>query len=198
MEFIDVSDLVGKVSFLNQREVLLNQGAAMYNGRNIRLRPFEKADQKQYREWVNNSDIASLVDRILPVSEYEHDKWYSSIMDRQNCVFFAIETIESAKFIGAIWLWDIDFRHRKAEVRVLIGESSSVNKGLGTEAITLIQSFAFEKVNLHKLFAYVLSKNQRAVRAFEKAGFETEAELKEDRFVNGVYEDVAILACIKR
>ncbi|PKL46580.1 MAG: hypothetical protein CVV42_15845 [Candidatus Riflebacteria bacterium HGW-Riflebacteria-2] len=168
----------------------------MYQGKSIRLRPFERSDQKKYRDWVNNSEIASLVDRVLPVSDHEHEKWYSSIIENRNCVFFAIESIKPVKHIGAIWLWNIDSRHRKAELRVLIGESSAVNKGLGTEAIAMISSFAFNKLNLHRLYAYVLLKNARAIRAFEKAGFVKEGELREDRFIDGVYEDVAFMALI--
>lgn len=38
------------------------------------LRPFEKEDIENYRKWVNNAEIAYLVDRALPVTRQEHEK----------------------------------------------------------------------------------------------------------------------------
>lgn len=40
----------------------------MYIGNNIILRPFEKGDSEIYGQWVNEGEIAPLVDRVLPVT----------------------------------------------------------------------------------------------------------------------------------
>ncbi|MCX8083991.1 MAG: GNAT family N-acetyltransferase [Calditerrivibrio sp.] len=168
----------------------------MYKGDKIILRPFEKRDIEIYRQWVNDGEIASLVDRVLPVTEIEHERWYDSIQQNQNIVVFAIEEKTTNKYIGNVWLYNVDYRHRKAEVRILIGDSEGKNKGFGTEALKMISLFAFNKMNLHKLYAYVLASNIRAKKSFEKAGFVEEGILKKDRFVNGHYEDVFLMAKI--
>lgn len=168
----------------------------MYLGNNIILRPFEKRDIEIYRQWVNDGEIASLVDRVLPVTEIEHERWYSSIQQNQSAVVFAIDEKSSSKYIGNVWLYNIDYRHRKSEVRILIGDNESRGKGIGAEALEMISWFAFNKINLHKLYAYVLSSNIRAKKAFEKAGFIEEGILKQDRFVNGRYEDVFLMGKI--
>lgn len=168
-----------------------------YKGKKVILRPFEKEDLENYRKWVNNTEIASLVDRVLPVAREEHEKWYSALLENKNTVVFAITTALDACYIGNVWLWDIDWRHRKAEVRILIGDEKYHGKGWGTEAIELTTIFAFNRLNLNRLYAYVVNSNERAKKAFEKAGFSVEGVLKRDRFIDGQYQDVFLMAMLR-
>ncbi len=137
------------------------------------------------------------MDRARPISDIEHERWFSTLHERTNCVYFAVETNADARHVGNVWLWNIDWRHRKAELRIAIGDSGATDKGLGTEAISLLCSYAFERLNLHKLYAYVLAINPRARRAFEKAGFVVEGTLREDRWVVDHYSDVYLLGILR-
>jgi hypothetical protein len=67
----------------------------MLRGKHITLRSFERKNIKKYREWVNDPEIASLIDRVLPVSEIEHEKWFENIKRDKNSVFFAIHQIRA-------------------------------------------------------------------------------------------------------
>jgi RimJ/RimL family protein N-acetyltransferase len=169
----------------------------MYKGTTVILRPFEKKDFEDYRKWVNNPVIASLVDRALPVTKQEHEEWCSALVENKNAVVFAITSASDACYIGNVWLWGIDWRHRKAELRIIVGDENYHGKGLGTEAIELITMFAFKKLNLNRIFAYVLNSNERAKKAFEKAGFSVEGVLKRDRFIDGQYQDVFLMAILR-
>jgi RimJ/RimL family protein N-acetyltransferase len=82
-------------------------------------------------------------------------------------------------------------------VRIVIGEASAAGRGLGTESIGLLCDYAFQRLNLHKVIAYVLEINPRAKRAFEKAGFTCEGTLKADRWVDDRYTDVHILGRLR-
>ena len=83
--------------------------------------------------------------------------------------------------------------HRKAELRILIGERECLEKGIGTEAIQLLCQYGFNDMKLHKIYAYVHATNPRARRAFEKAGFEVEGVLKDDRCIEGQFTNVYLL-----
>ena len=170
----------------------------MYRGETVTLRPFEKEDLERYRQWINDASIGSLIDRALPVSGEEHQKWYSALLENNNAAVFAITAVWDACYIGNVWLWGIDWRHRKAEVRILIGDEDYQGKGLGTEAIELITTFAFTRLNLNRLYAYVLDSNVRAKKAFEKVGFSVEGVLKKDRFIDGKYQDVFLMGTVRR
>jgi RimJ/RimL family protein N-acetyltransferase len=69
---------------------------------------------------------------------------------------------------------------------------------MGTEAISLACQYGYGALDLHKVYAYVLGINLRARHAFEKAGFELEGTLREDRRVDDAYTDVFLLGKLRR
>jgi RimJ/RimL family protein N-acetyltransferase len=131
--------------------------------------------------------------RALPVSDQEHEEWFRALHGARDAVHFAIETNDEGRHVGNVWLCAIDWRHRKGELRVVIGEVDSLGRGFGSEAIDLVCTYGLERLNLHKIYAYVLATNPRALRAFEKARFAVEGVLKEDRWDEGQYTDVYLL-----
>lgn len=165
----------------------------MLTGATVTLRPFDRRHTERTRAWANDAELARLLDRGRPVCDTEHERWFESIQKRDDCVFFAIENNGDGRHIGNVWLWGIDWRHRKAEVRILIGEAGSQGRGQGSEALSLLARYAFERLNLHKLHAFVLGINPRARRAFEKAGFAVEGVLRDDRWADDRYVDVYLL-----
>ncbi len=167
----------------------------MYCGENIILRPFTEEDALIYLNWVNDSRIASQVIRARPVTPFEHSRWYESVITKNDAVFFSIETKDDHTYIGNVWLWDIDPIHRKGELRILLGINQG--KGYGTEACQLLTEFAFKRLNLVKVYLYVLESNPRAKRAFEKAGFKEEALLQKEFFVEGRYHNAYRMAIFR-
>jgi RimJ/RimL family protein N-acetyltransferase len=99
--------------------------------------------------------------------------------------------------VGSIGLMAIDWRSRKAEIGIMIGDKRYWNKGYGTEAMRLILQHGFETLNLHRLYLRVFSDNSRAVRAYEKAGFVLEARMRETNFDNGRYRDDLMMSMLR-
>jgi RimJ/RimL family protein N-acetyltransferase len=159
----------------------------------VKLRTFEKRDRETYRGWVNDPKIGALIGRSKPITRSEHREWYHKLVRDKNAVVFAIEV--NSQYIGNVWLWDIDWLNRKAEVRILIGERHGL--GFGTEALDLITKYAFEKLNLKRVYAYVFTHNKRAKCAFEQARFVVEGTMNSERFIDGGYVDTLIMARIK-
>ena len=165
----------------------------MLQGTRLRLCPFARSHGVRTRTWMNDLPLMSALDRAKPVSEMEHERWVEDVLHREDCFFWAIEADDPPQHIGNVWLWAIDSRHRKAEMRIVIGEEGFVEKGLGTEAISLLCTYGFTRLNLHKLYAFVLANNPRGQRAFEKAGFQVEGLLRHDRWAGTYYTDVSVL-----
>ncbi len=165
--------------------MLLNDGT-------IGLYPFEAEESQQYRQWVNDEEFALLLGRSTPVTQNQHEAWYRSITTSSNSVVFAVKSMKDGEYLGNVWLHNIHWVNRNAELRILIGKTQG--KGFGTRACQLLLRFAFEKLGLHKVYLYVTALNPRAARAFEKAGFQTEGELKNEFFLNGKFIDVKRMA----
>lgn len=162
-------------------------------GEAVTLCPLDRRHAEQTRQWANDLTLARLLDRARPVADTDHETWLAGLEGRDDCVFFAMETPPGNRHVGNIWLWAIDPRHRKAEVRIVIGADDCHGKGMGSEALSLLAGYARDRLNLRRLYAFTLGTNPRARRAFEKAGFELEGVLREDRWVGDHYADVVML-----
>ncbi|CAN0505322.1 unnamed protein product, partial [Phaeothamnion confervicola] len=157
----------------------------MYAGEKVTLRPFTEEQSLQYLAWVNDSEMARFVTRSLPVTLSEHRRWYESAVTRSDAVFFSVTCNETQRYLGNVWLWGVHPQHRSAELRILLGDDSCRGKGYGTEACRLLLKFAFESLNLNKVFLYVLAGNPAARRTFEKAGFVAEGVMPQEYFLEG-------------
>jgi RimJ/RimL family protein N-acetyltransferase len=154
------------------------------------LAPFEKRHLAETLRWTNDPELARLLDRPRRIEEDEHVRWFESLPSRTDTIYFAIE--EDGRHVGNVWLAGLDHRHRKAEVRIVLGPSG-VNRGCGTRAIKLIADHAFTAMGLNRVYAVVLAFNPRARRAFEKAQFVLEGTLREDRFDGSGFVDTFVL-----
>ena len=162
------------------------------------LVPLDRVHLARTRAWANDADIARLMNREREVGEAEHEAWFESIRRREDCAFFAVESGEPAAHVGNVWLWAIEPRHRKAELRVVIGEPSARGRGVGTEAIDLLCRHGFERLDLHRIYAFVLAINPPARRAFERAGFALEGTLRDDRRTGDEFTDTWVLGRLRR
>src|SRR4051794_37501598 len=115
----------------------------MIRGKSVSLRPLDRRHAERTRDWANDLELMRLLDRARPVSDVEHERWFAGLHERTDVVYFAIETNADERHVGNVWLWGIDPRHRKAELRIVIGDRESLGRGLGTEAISLLCGFAF-------------------------------------------------------
>jgi RimJ/RimL family protein N-acetyltransferase len=160
----------------------------------LELVPLDRPHLARTREWANDPELMRLMDRKQPVSPVEHEAWFASLPRRADCAYFAIETVDGRAHVGNVWLWDIDRRHRKAELRVVVGDRGARGKGLGAEAIDRLCRHAFEELDLHRVYAYVLGINPSARKAFERAGFSLEGTLRDDRWAVDRFIDSYLLA----
>lgn len=167
----------------------------MIEGQHARLVPLERRHLEATRAWSNDPALAILLDRAWPVSEFEHERWVETLKQRDR-LYFGIERHDGLH-VGNVWLWDIDWRHRKAELRIVIGRDDATGRGIGSEVIDLLVRHAFERLNLHRVYAYVLAINPRARTAFEKAGFVVEGTLKADRWIGDQFTDVFVLGRVR-
>ncbi len=160
----------------------------------IRLTPLAERHLDATLTWANDAELMRLMDRVTPVEPDGHRRWFEGLRNREDCRYFAAETIDGDHHVGNVWLWNIDPRHRRAEIRVVMGDVTARDRGLGSEAIDLLATWAFQALGLHRVYAYVLAINPRAQRAFEKAGFRAEGLLRGDRWSGDMPVDVYLLA----
>ena len=114
----------------------------------------------------------------------------------ENTIFVVCDK-KTGKPIGRVGLYELDHTVRKAEMRIIIGESAYRGKGLGTEVVELITFYGFDRLNLNRVYLGVTHENKGAVRAYEKAGYAYEGTLKDDIYRNSRYYDSMRMALLR-
>ncbi|MCG8637441.1 MAG: GNAT family N-acetyltransferase [Desulfobacterales bacterium] len=164
-------------------------------GSSIYLREVRVSDvDGGYYNWLNNTKINRYLEtRYFPRSRESLVDYVKSMEGNSGQFFMAICLKEGRSHVGNIKIGPVSWIHRTADIGILIGEESVWGRGVGTEAIELAAEFAFNTLNLNKLTAGCYEVNQGSFKAFSKAGFVKEGQLREQWFCDGRYVDELLL-----
>jgi RimJ/RimL family protein N-acetyltransferase len=170
----------------------------MIEGKRIRIRAIEKTDIEEIMRWINDPEVMENLLMRYPVSRYQEEKWIERALNEGNDRnrVFAIET-KQGEYLGGIGLHAINWENRNAEVGIVIGEKEHWNKGYGTDAMMTILDFAFNQMNLHRVYLRVYEYNARGLRSYEKCGFRKEGVSRDDRYAHGEYHDTIMMGVLK-
>ena len=168
----------------------------MLKSKRINLRPIENRDLKVLNKWKNDYEIFKyLGGGFQPQSINEQEKYISNLIN--NSVTSKRFIIDNGEAIGMVGLYDINFINRNCDLGIYIGEKSEQGKGYAKETMDLILDFAFNNLNLKKIKLNVVNANNKAINLYNSLGFKEVGILKEERFINGKFEDVKIMELIK-
>jgi RimJ/RimL family protein N-acetyltransferase len=159
------------------------------SGKRLYLRGLTREDlQGPLLFWTNDREVTRyLVRGAFPSNIQQLERAYGAMVDSRSEVELAVVAREGNTHIGVVGLHGMDPIRRAAEFRILIGDKAFWGRGYGTEAARLCLAYAFELLNLHKVFLGVHAGHEAALRAYEKCGFVREGELRDEIFRNGRY-----------
>ncbi|AMO33261.1 spermidine N1-acetyltransferase [Lysinibacillus sp. fkY74-1] len=158
----------------------------------IKLRPLEREDLKYVHKLNNDSKIMSYWFEEPYESFVELQDLFDKHIHKQSERRFIVE--DEKKIIGLVELVEIDLIHRNAEFQIII-DPNFQGKGYAFTVTTLAMKYAFNNLNLHKVYLLVDKQNEKAIHIYKKAGFSIEGELREEFFTGGSYRD-ALRMCI--
>ncbi len=165
-------------------------------GKKIYLRPLGADDlEKGYLGWINDPEVNKfLMAGSMPTSMQGLREYYEKVIRSKTDVMFAIVIKKTDKYIGNIKIGDINWIDRRAHCGRLIGDKKSWGKGYGTEALMLVMDYAFNTLNLNRLYNTIIADNIAAIRSCEKLGMKKEGVFSQCRFIRGEYRDVVQVA----
>ena len=169
-----------------------------YEGEKINLRGIKKEDYTECLfKWANDPEFnyylsMGIKPSTLPILEKQFEK----IISTENAVF-AIVDRQSKKTIGLVGLYDIAWQPRLAEYRIHIGEKEFWGTGASSEATEFILKYAFETLNLNKVWLGVNSDHQKALKLYERIGFIKEGILRQEIFRNNKYYNITKMGILR-
>ncbi len=170
----------------------------MLVGEKVSLRPVRADDIDRWMVWMNDPEIiCNLYSRSIYGFTRKHEEEFFQLAQKIDTqVIFSIDTL-TGDHVGTIGLHSINREWANAELGIMIGDKSQWGKGLCTDAINIMTGFAFDYMNLHRVYLYVNSDNIGGIRCYEKAGFVREGVLRDHRYWNGEYGDIVLMGILK-
>lgn len=148
--------------------------------------------------WANDQDVTHFMVTGLKPSIKEHmEKLFTDTINNDKELVFTIVDKQSDKAVGFVGLYQINPQVRSAEFRIIIGDRSFWGKGIGTECTKFIIKYAFESLNLNKVWLGVNDENIGAIKSYQKSGFVNEGRLRQEIYRNNRYYDAVRMSILK-
>jgi RimJ/RimL family protein N-acetyltransferase len=134
----------------------------------IKLRKLKKSDKEYFARWWRDNDLIALTSGVFkPISDGELKKYFLVMLKSKKDLHFMI--IVRKRVIGHISL--MKRKNNWFETQIIIGERLYWGKGYGTGAIKLLIK-KVKKLGIFKIYLEVRPDNIRAIKAYQKCGFE--------------------------
>ncbi len=174
----------------------------MILGQRTRLRPIEKDDLPHFVKWFADPETRTYLAAYLPFSLSQEEKWYEKNQAAGDLQAWAIDAQPDDTgghwvHIGSCGFHTIDARSRAGELGIVIGAPEYRGQGYGADAVQTLASFGFYTLNLNRVYLRVFADNARAIRCYEKVGFQLEGRLRQDNYTNGVYRDTLVMGLLR-
>lgn len=168
----------------------------MIHGTKVNLRAIEATDVDRYYSWINDEETNQWRGLYHPTSREEATKWIEQVRVRTpESLNLALEN--DGETIGFIGLRGICARSRRAEIWIYIGSKPHWNRGIGQDAVHTLCKYAFEEMNLFRIWLECNPEFTAVVRCYEKVGFIEEGRLRKAYYRSGSFRDTCIMGLLR-
>lgn len=160
------------------RPVTLNDAYELFN-----LIDASRQNLRRYLPWVD--DIYQPEDEQTSLAKS---------LPKQTILMLAIEIDQT--IVGLIDLHDISKDHHKAQIGYFLGDAY-VGLGYMNQALNLLQKYAFEEMNLHRLEILIDMTNHKSQAVAQRLGYQKEATLRDYLYYNKQFRTFYLYALLK-
>jgi RimJ/RimL family protein N-acetyltransferase len=133
----------------------------------------------------------------LPNYELYYKRFENYIKYGKETLFlFAIEV--NNQVIGRVELGRVDYTNKSGAVGIVIGKENDRNSGYGTKAMMLILNYAFNELNLNRVFSEVYCFNIASQNLMERVGFFLEGTMRQNEYHFGKYTDMFLFSILSK
>lgn len=161
--------------------------------KNVRLVPYNHLFDEQTVLWLNDPKVSKNFGLTNSVSLDSHRRWIAS---QQNLLMWAILDLESIHQ-GNVLL-NLNPRHRSAYFQIYIGNQYARGKGIGYAASKSVLRYAFDDLNLNRIWLHTNLDNVVAIKLYEKLGFIKEGIERESILRNKEFCDQLRWSILKK
>ena len=162
----------------------------------ITLRALERADLPFIHGLNNNRSVMAYWFEEPYESLDELSDLYEKHIHDDSERRFIVEN-QDGQLIGLVELVEINHVHSIAEFAIMVAPTWQ-GKGFARNMIRAALDYAFNILNLHKVYLIVDEDNEKAMHLYLSVGFREEGRLVEEYFTNGRYQNVIRMYILQR
>ena len=113
----------------------------MYNGELVKLRAYKEEDIERAVGFINDEEVKKLLDSNtpFPMTKWQEEEWIKSRKAGSDSTYdFAIEDLETGKYIGGCSINECDLKNRHCTIGIMIGDKEYWGKGYGSDALKVL------------------------------------------------------------
>lgn len=148
----------------------------------LRLRPLEKDDANDLREWTIDKSIYKYWGKGPGKADKDPSLLFEKVKKPSKSFHLGIALKDNNKVIGEIWIYLIE-NNRMAKVALRLSPKY-YGKGYATEALYEMCAFCFTHTELRRLWSNVATENIASIRVMEKCGFTREGLIRQGKMVS--------------
>ncbi|MDE2173333.1 MAG: GNAT family N-acetyltransferase [Patescibacteria group bacterium] len=144
-----------------------------------------------FLRWFNDPEVTAYMSTRYPTTIEDEAQWIRrDPEERDDRVVLTIvrknTSLEKDCPIGVLGIRDIEVANRVATIGITIGEKECWGNGYATEAESLLLEYAFNTLNLRKIYARVLTANRRSCRHFRNTDMSLRRRSLSDTFARTI------------
>jgi len=157
----------------------------------LQIRRFNLADVEPFVAYRNDPDVARYQGWDVPYTAEDAARFIAGLAHvspgRPGTWFqFAVSPLGSMRLIGAVGFRTPTENPLHGELGFSFAPMSQ-GRGYATRAVRAVARFAFERLDMHRLFAITDTRNVRAQGLLERVDFQLEQELGEDALLYSLH-----------
>lgn len=153
-------------------------------------------------EWANDTAVTGNSQFFREPSDRKRIARF--ILDHEtdeSCAYFAAFAREDSAesdlgYVGNVFLLNINRLHRHCQAGITL-KQAAWNKGFAKELMPAVVRFAFDTLDMNKVYLQIFTTNVKGLRLWTKLGFREEGVLRSHYFVGGVYHDMYSLSILR-
>ncbi|HEY2008646.1 MAG TPA: GNAT family protein [Rhizomicrobium sp.] len=165
-------------------------------GGGVALSPALPGDIGSLFLWLNDAQAALQDMPYRPVDCLVFKDWLEQQAKQTSQVLFIVRTLQPSRAVGFVLFKNLNPVYRAVELGIRIGSESDRGKGHGCAALKLALAYAWDTMNLRRVWLTVHAGNARAIAAYARAGFEQEGVMRQAAFIGGKWVDVVMMAAL--
>ncbi|MDP2676864.1 MAG: GNAT family protein [bacterium] len=165
------------------------------------LESFEREHVGKLKAWRN--DQMAVLRQYAPLTDEDQKRWFRFMKGDKNQILFSLHAREGKKqkYIGYCGITNVDYKNKRGEISFIVDSRRVANRTVYRDdfiaVLTMLTRYAFQELNLHKLFTDTFEFRKDHIKILEIFGLRKEGTLRQHYFGKGKYFNSFIHSILK-